>query len=141
MIFFFSIGKTLQVISFLLVLFERFAICGPHLIVMPLSVMNSWKGDLAKFVEGDIFNVCVHHGEKGVREEAFLTWIQGIQQKRSQGDRINLVLTSYELAINDSELLRKLRRGPNQWEYLVVSNASTTKLALIQIKFLQFIRF
>lgn len=111
----------MQVISFLIVLFERFAVCGPHLIVMPLSVMNSWKGDLKKFVQDGLFNVHVHHGEKGMREESFLSWIRDMKASVSNGDRnIHVVLTSYELAINDAELLRKLRKGPYQWEYLVV---------------------
>ena len=112
----------MQVISFLIVLFERFMVCGPHLIVMPLSVMNSWKGDLNKFVDDGLFNVYVHHGEKGVREECFLSWIRDMKTSINNGERnsIHLVLTSYEIAINDAELLRKLRKGPYQWEYLVV---------------------
>ena len=33
-------------IAFLGSLYERFGICGPHLIVMPLSVISSWKGGI-----------------------------------------------------------------------------------------------
>ena len=46
MIFIFNsiAGKTVQVIAFLSALHNLHGIWGPHLIVMPLSVMTSWKG-------------------------------------------------------------------------------------------------
>ena len=44
MTFYFIAGKTVQVIAFLCALHKNHGIWGPHLIVMPLSVMTSWKG-------------------------------------------------------------------------------------------------
>jgi SNF2 family DNA or RNA helicase len=113
-------GKTLQVISFFLTLHERYAINGPHLVVMPLSVMNSWKGDLAKFINSDIFDVYTHHGEKNDREANFDEWLLRLSCS-NKSNRIQLVLTSYEIAINDGHLLRRVQKGRYHWEYLVVT--------------------
>lgn len=45
-----GLGKTVQVIAFLCSLLERSAISGPHIIVAPLSVIASWKKDMARCV-------------------------------------------------------------------------------------------
>ena len=43
-----GLGKTVQVLAFLCVLLERCAIAGPHLVVAPLSVVASWRTDVAR---------------------------------------------------------------------------------------------
>ena len=137
-------GKTIQVLAFFAALYERHDMRGPHLVVMPLSVMSSWKGDLRRFVAPGAFELYVHHGEKYARQEEFLAWYKQLKKDaqrreqqgygtssgggtsgRSSGNRgkISLVLTTYEIAMKDEHLLRKLgKRGHRcPWQYMVVS--------------------
>jgi SNF2 family DNA or RNA helicase len=93
---------------------------GPHLVVMPLSVINSWRGDIARFVDPDRFDLYVHHGEKGVREDEYFRWLGRARTHLAERKSVFLALTSYEMAMNDLHLFQKLRKGPCQWEYLVV---------------------
>ena len=63
-------------------------------------------------------NVYVHHGGDSVtRSENFLKWKKMIQS-RSNGQKgswaVSVVLTTYDLAIRDLGLLRKLSVGPNR---------------------------
>jgi SNF2 family DNA or RNA helicase len=155
----FFTGKTLQVIAFFAALFERYNEAGPHLVVMPLSVMSSWKTDLQRF-GGSSFDVFAFQGDKASREEGFSDWVQelrkarkrycdyggitssarhengcggkstagttaGIAEVEGRRRKISVVLTTYELAMRDEHLLRKLRcKGKGEssvaWQYLVV---------------------
>jgi SNF2 family DNA or RNA helicase len=45
-----GLGKTLQSIAFLATLKWGLGVPGPHLVVVPLSVMSSWMAELARCV-------------------------------------------------------------------------------------------
>ena len=145
-------GKTVQVIAFLAALYERYGVTGPHLVVLPLSVMTSWKGDLKKFTTENAFDVYIHHGEKISRQEAFEQWYHALKKRRKRSlstaaaahnssnsncyhkgvdqnknsddseERVSIVLTTYEVAMKDEHLLRRLNKGLVKWEYLVVKS-------------------
>ena len=117
-----GLGKTLQVIAFLSALQRCHSLCGPHLIVMPLSVISSWKTDIAKFGKGR-FHLHVHHGERSLRESNFYNWYRELKASRHNRRKIALFVTTYELAIKDDQMLARLgRRGATVgWEYLIVS--------------------
>ena len=68
-----GLGKTLQVLTFLYELHERHRLWGPHLVVMPMSVLSSWKAEVQRFLP-NTFDVYVHHGSKDMRAEEFLNW-------------------------------------------------------------------
>lgn len=68
-----GLGKTLQILSFLYNLWDRYDIWGPHIIVMPLSVLSSWQSETKRFTNG-IFDVYVHHGQKEERHDSFNGW-------------------------------------------------------------------
>ena len=152
-----GLGKTLQVLAFLVSLFEQQqqqagtdtdTNTGPHLIIMPLSVMTSWRRDLQQHIPAEVLDVHVHLGSRQEREEAFIAWVRRArEQRRRDWDRnrdrdsdrpakLFLCLTSYNFAINDIDLFRRLR--PKQvtartggggvcWEYLVVDEAHRLK--------------
>jgi chromodomain-helicase-DNA-binding protein 1 len=111
----------LQVIQFFRELLKRHNNCGPHLVVVPLSVITSWRTDLQKFGY-DEFTVYVHHGDKDTRHDSYLEWFHETKKLRkfSKEKNIALFITTYEVAIKDEHLLSKLSRGSLQWEYLVV---------------------
>jgi chromodomain-helicase-DNA-binding protein 1 len=95
---------------------------GPHLIVMPLSVITSWRTDLQKFGM-DLFDIYVHHEGKDNRHAAFAQWHQQLRHNARNGSqrKVSLFLTTYEIAIKDDTILSKLSHGSVQWQYLVVS--------------------
>ena len=68
-----GLGKTLQILTFLYELHTRHRLWGPHLVVMPMSVLSSWKQETQRFLPG-IFDIYVHHGSKNDRAEAFQEW-------------------------------------------------------------------
>ena len=114
-------GKTIQTIQFLHTLLLKKGVYGPHLIVMPLSVITSWQTDLKKFGNND-FNVYTHHGNKEVRQDAFQQWYHKIKKKFNTNSitQVYVCLTTYEVVIKDEFLLRKLSTGVLKWAYLVV---------------------
>ena len=127
------LGKTVQVIAFFCCLHERFANSGPHIVVMPLSVISSWTNDIKRFAP-DI-NTYVHHGEKDTRINTLEKWIRkrnrnvssvnnttddSIEDDNNSRSKIHIVITTYELAIKDMHVLSKLRRCGTSWQYLVV---------------------
>jgi SNF2 family DNA or RNA helicase len=127
-----GLGKTLLVLSFLVALFEQRGATGPHLIVMPLSVMTSWKSDIEKYIPGHIVDVHVHLGTRDEREEMFGEWSSRLraQVTHKKTSRIFICMTSYNFAINDIDIFRRLRRKKRCitfWDYLVVDEAHRLK--------------
>ena len=126
-----GLGKTVQIIAFLCALWERYSIAGPHLTVMPMSVLSVWKADIAKFAPG--IAVHIHHGNKIQRHEQFKAWSKKLATVRQQFQRANnqlgsgkapapkkpehisVVITTYELAIKDLNLLKKQSKGIYKW--------------------------
>lgn len=138
-----GLGKTVQVIAFLAALAERFRIIGPHLIVVPLGVMQSW---------GDMFSqwcpsasVMVYHGPRYVarspssscghidelnflppvlwgnrekRQQNFRNWARSLEEEDASSPCV--VLTTYEIVLKDYSILRRV---PRRWAYLVVDEA------------------
>lgn len=83
------------------------------------------------------FDVHVHHGEKAAREESFYEWYRRIRRSYSHTAhssasasahsaddtghaRISLLFTTYDMAIKDVHLLRKLNLSSHPWQYLIV---------------------
>lgn len=150
-----GLGKTIQVIGFLCALWERFHIRGPHLVVMPLSVLSSWEGDIQTFC-GDAFDVYVHQGEKNARYDGFKVWkkrlieveaflandshaINGrsnnsaFENLKLESQKISIVLTTYDMIIKDFYLFQQFNGGAINWQYLVV--IYNTRIAFFIMKF------
>jgi hypothetical protein len=119
-----GLGKTTQVLAFLVELQKLHNVWGPHLIVVPLSVISSWQTEISKFFAGQ-FDVHLHYGTHAERTEAFNIWskkqfrryrdhkAQVIHSKQSspaaiQSTRVSIMLTSYEICQRDISLFRKL---------------------------------
>ncbi len=54
-----GLGKTVQVIALLLLLKQKAAIAGPHLLVVPASLIANWKAEASKFAPS--LNVLIAH--------------------------------------------------------------------------------
>ena len=129
-----GLGKTLQIISFLVLLCVMHELRGPHLIVMPLSVISSWTADFAKF-GGDSFEVHIHHGDRDTRLQLFEVWYKECKNNfrhhrktcRWISNKIQVCVTTYEVLIRDEAMLSRLRSGLVRWEYLIVDEAQRLK--------------
>lgn len=44
-----GLGKTIQTISFLSLLYHQYSLYGPFLVVVPLSTMAAWQREFAKW--------------------------------------------------------------------------------------------
>ena len=149
-----GLGKTLMVLTYLATLWEMHGIWGPHLVVVPMSVISSWKEELSRFVPG-FFDVYIHHGQKDERRETFTVWrkaaLAAKRAKQQAGSvssaggkvlngghgrvwprgvptfMVSLCFTTYDIALRDMTYLQKLGHGPLRWQYLVVDEAHRLK--------------
>jgi chromodomain-helicase-DNA-binding protein 1-like len=121
------------VIAFFCCLLQRYHISGPHLVVMPLSVLSSWKEDISRYCSPTICPY-VHLGNKEEREVNFQQWLQKLRSLKSSNNEtaIQVCLTTYDMTLKDSSLFnqlsgKKVRRSSSSslssvtWSYIVVS--------------------
>ena len=107
-----GLGKTLQTIALLAHLACDKGIWGPHLIVVPTSVMINWEIELKKFLPG--FKVMVYFGTPKERRMKRVGW---------RDDNIfNVCICSYALVLQDALVFRK-----KNWHYLILDEAHQIK--------------
>lgn len=111
-----GLGKTVQTIALLAHLACAEGIWGPHLIIVPTSVLSNWEREFQRFAPG--FHVLSYHGSARERKEKRRGW-----QKGTEG-WAHIVITSYSLAIQDSAILRRRR-----WYYLILDEGHSIKNA------------
>jgi len=105
-----GLGKTVQVISSLLVVQERCGVAGPFLIVCPLSLVDNWKAEIAKFAPS--LKALVYVGDKNERQrlrDGVVAHVNGLPkaQRRDPPLPFSVVLTTYEIANMDAEFLQQ----------------------------------
>jgi ATP-dependent DNA helicase len=107
-----GLGKTIQAIALLAFLFEQ-GIKGPFLITAPLSTVGNWCKEFAKFAP--TLPVLSYIGTKDerkiLRDENF-----------NSGDKLSIVVTSYETVLRDFEYLNKIN-----WKFLIVDEGHRLK--------------
>ena len=107
-----GLGKTIQTIALLAHLAVEHEVWGPHLVVVPTSVMLNWEMEFKKFLPG--FKVLTYYGNIEERLAKRKGWLDQ--------DRWNVVITSYQLVLADAA---KFKRRP--WHYLVLDEAHHIK--------------
>ncbi|QHL89196.1 DEAD/DEAH box helicase family protein [Nibribacter ruber] len=85
-----GLGKTVQVIAFLLVLKEKRA-AGPHLVVVPTSLLFNWQQELARFAPS-------------LKVHTFYGAVRG----RKEFDLVDIVLTSYGTLLSEIKALKEI---------------------------------
>ncbi|KAF2032913.1 hypothetical protein EK21DRAFT_59671 [Setomelanomma holmii] len=109
-----GLGKTIQTISLLAYIAVYRGIWGPHLVVVPTSVMLNWEMEFRKFLPG--FKILTYYGDINERKRKRMGW-------RNMGkDMYNVVITSYQLILQDAAAF-KMR----PWHYLVLDEAHNIK--------------
>jgi superfamily II DNA or RNA helicase len=86
-----GLGKTLQALALIALELQEHP-QKPNLVIAPTTLLFNWKKEIEKFAPGIDF--IVHHGERYESEKEL--------------SRHQLVLTSYGIAVNDLELLKKI---------------------------------
>ncbi|PCH35712.1 hypothetical protein WOLCODRAFT_126206 [Wolfiporia cocos MD-104 SS10] len=107
-----GLGKTIQTISLLAHLACDRGIWGPHLIIVPTSVLLNWEMEFKKFLPG--FKVLSYHGSTKRRKELR----QGWNNKYS----FNVCVTSYTLASRDAHVFKR-----KPWYYMILDEAHMIK--------------
>lgn len=107
-----GLGKTIQTIALLAHLACDWGIWGPHLIIVPTSVLLNWEMEFKKFLPG--FKVLSYHGSTKRRKELRQGW--------NNKHAFNVCVTSYTLASKDQHIFRR-----KAWFYMVLDEAHMIK--------------
>ncbi|EKX48003.1 hypothetical protein GUITHDRAFT_59278, partial [Guillardia theta CCMP2712] len=113
-----GLGKTLQVLSFLVFLKAVRQEPGPHLVVAPLSVMNSWVCEAQKWCPS--LKVVTFHGSSAGEEEE--------KRERLRHEVLNkgmfdICITTYEMLVADQHAFV----ARSVWNYVVLDEAHRMK--------------
>lgn len=144
-----GLGKTLQVLSLFAHLAEKRGVFGPHLVVVPLSVLSNWKNDAKNFAPLLASRMHLHHGSAFERKSALAEFFLNLKKRSKMrvkqavqkeidgytdtnvddivsddprlGD-LSILVTTYEMAIRDESLLKRTK-----WQYCVVDEGHRLK--------------
>ena len=107
-----GLGKTLQTISLLSYLASYKGIWGPHLVVVPTSVIINWETELKRFCPA--LKVLCYYGNAKRRKELRTGW--------TKANWYHVVITSYQLAVQDAFAFKR-----KKWYYLILDEAQNIK--------------
>ena len=107
-----GLGKTIQTIAFLAHLASDRENWGPHLIVVPTSVMLNWEMEIKKWCPG--FKVLVYYGSQKERRQKRVGW--------TKQNAFHICITSYKLVIQDHSSFRRFK-----WQYFILDEAQHIK--------------
>jgi ATP-dependent DNA helicase len=109
-----GLGKTIQTIAFLAFLRENKSY-GPFLIAAPLSTTSNWLEEFRKWTPS--VPVVLYHGTKEERKD-----IRNKHFKAPGSAEFPVVITSYEICMNDRNFLNKYN-----WGFLIIDEGHRLK--------------
>jgi helicase SWR1 len=107
-----GLGKTIQTIALLAHLACEHEVWGPHLVIVPTSVMLNWEMEFKKFLPG--FKILTYYGTQEERKRKRLGW--------KSEDAWNVCITSYQLVLRDQQVFKRRR-----WHYMILDEAHNIK--------------
>lgn len=107
-----GLGKTIQTISLISYLAVTKQIWGPHLIVVPTSVLLNWEMEFKRFAPG--LKVLVYYGSPQQRKEKRKGW--------NKPDTFHVCITTYQLVCQDQQVFKRKR-----WRYMILDEAHNIK--------------
>ncbi|KAJ2156608.1 swr1 complex component [Coemansia sp. RSA 552] len=107
-----GLGKTIQTIALLAYLACNRGIWGPHLIIVPTSVLLNWEQELHRWLPG--LKVLTYYGSKAERKQRRRGW--------SKPNAFHVCITSYQLALQDASVFRR-----KPWYCMVLDEAQAIK--------------
>ncbi|XP_060081235.1 helicase domino-like isoform X1 [Ylistrum balloti] len=107
-----GLGKTIQTIALLAHLACDKGIWGPHLIVVPTSVMLNWEMEIKKWCPA--FKILTYYGNQKERKLKRQGW--------TKTNAFHVCITSYKLVIQDHQSFRR-----KKWKYFILDEAQNIK--------------
>ncbi|XP_039909896.2 helicase SRCAP-like, partial [Hirundo rustica] len=107
-----GLGKTIQTISLLAHLACEKGSWGPHLIIVPTSVMLNWEMELKRWCPG--FKILTYYGAQKERRLKRQGW--------TKPNAFHVCITSYKLVLQDHQAFRR-----KNWKYLILDEAQNIK--------------
>ena len=107
-----GLGKTIQTISLLAHLACERGNWGPHLIVVPTSVMLNWEMEIKKWCPA--FKILTYFGSQKERKMKRQGW--------TKQNAFHVCITSYKLVIQDHMSFRR-----KKWKYFILDEAQNIK--------------
>ncbi len=107
-----GLGKTIQTIALLAHLACEHHVWGPHLVIVPTSVMLNWEMEFKKWCPG--FKILAYYGTQDERRKKRQGW--------TDDDTWNVCITSYQLVIQDAQVFKRRR-----WHYMILDEAHNIK--------------
>ncbi|CAG9863848.1 unnamed protein product [Phyllotreta striolata] len=107
-----GLGKTIQTIALLAHLACEKENWGPHLIVVPTSVMLNWEMECKKWCPA--FKILTYYGSQKERKFKRIGW--------TKPNAFHICITSYKLVIQDHQSFRR-----KKWKYLILDEAQNIK--------------
>ncbi|KAJ3642802.1 hypothetical protein Zmor_025555 [Zophobas morio] len=107
-----GLGKTIQTIALLTHLACEKENWGPHLIVVPTSVMLNWEMECKKW--SPAFKILTYYGTQKERKLKRQGW--------TKPNAFHICITSYKLVIQDHQSFRR-----KKWKYLILDEAQNIK--------------
>ncbi|KAL2259915.1 hypothetical protein VTK26DRAFT_6248 [Humicola hyalothermophila] len=107
-----GLGKTIQTIALLAHLACHHEVWGPHLVIVPTSVMLNWEMEFKKWCPG--FKILTYYGNQEERKRKRQGW--------NNDDVWNVCITSYQMVLQDQQVFRRRR-----WHYMILDEAHNIK--------------
>ncbi|KAI0022976.1 SNF2 family N-terminal domain-containing protein [Xylariomycetidae sp. FL0641] len=107
-----GLGKTIQTIALLAHLACHHEVWGPHLVIVPTSVMLNWEMEFKKWCPG--FKVLSYYGSIEERRRKRQGW--------KTDDMWNVCITSYQIVLQDQQVFKR-----RQWHYMILDEAHNIK--------------
>jgi SNF2 family DNA or RNA helicase len=107
-----GLGKTIQTIALLAHLASEQGIWGPHLVVVPASVLLNWEIEFKRWCPS--LKILAYYGTQKQRQQKRKGW--------NKPDTFHVCITSYNLVVQDKNILKK-----KKWHYLILDEAHYIK--------------
>ncbi|TQB68867.1 swr1 complex component [Monascus purpureus] len=107
-----GLGKTIQTIALLAHLAVEHHVWGPHLVVVPTSVILNWEMEFKKWCPG--FKIMAYYGTQEERRQKRKGWMDDTSW--------NVLITSYQLVLQDQQVLKR-----RNWHYMILDEAHNIK--------------
>ncbi|CAL9734058.1 uncharacterized ATP-dependent helicase Irc5p [Monosporozyma servazzii] len=109
-----GLGKTIQSIALLAFIYEMDS-KGPFLIAAPLSTLDNWINEFAKFAPS--LPVCKYYSQDGKKSR-----MQTLRKFFKKTGNTGVVITSYEVIMRDADYIMS-----KQWKFLIVDEGHRLK--------------
>ncbi len=107
-----GLGKTIQTISLLAYLAGKRGNWGPHLIIVPTTIIINWEIEFKKWCPG--LKILSYYGNQKERKAKRYGW--------HKPNSFNICITSYKLVIQDYSIFKRKR-----WYYIILDEAQNIK--------------